>query len=178
MRGSESPLIDVGALLEKVEAAAPIDAVEAALAENAAPGQFVTGQLMRVDLHAGTAAIVTAGHPFPLRLRHGRVAEIDLRIEAPFGVLPGKSFDIQPLSLEPGDRIVLLTDGKQERNAVDLDVATALGAAVLDATGGNLSDDATMVRLDWYGGPPRGRNTEQGADPDRASAALLPVRAG
>jgi hypothetical protein len=32
MRGSESPLIDVGALLEKVEAAAPIDAVEAVAA--------------------------------------------------------------------------------------------------------------------------------------------------
>jgi hypothetical protein len=165
MRGSESPLIDVGALLEKVQAAAPIDTVEAAVAENAAPGQFVTGQLMRVDL----------------------------RIAAPFGGLPGKSFDVQPLSLEPGDRIVVLTDGKQERNAVYLDVATALadtadlhprevvhalGAAVLDATGGNLSDQATMVCLDWYGGPPRGRNTDQGADPDRASAAVLPVRAG
>ena len=30
-----------------------------------------------------------------------------------------------------------------------------------------------MVCLDWYGGPPRGRDTEQGADPDRASAAGL-----
>ena len=110
-----------------------------------------------------------------------------------FRNLPGKPFDVQPFSLEPGDRIVLLTDGMQERNAVDLDVATALadtadlhprevvhalGAAVLDATGGDLSDDATMVRLDWYDGPPRGRNTEQGADPDRASAALVPVHAG
>jgi hypothetical protein len=27
-----------------------------------------------------------------------------------------------------------------------------------------------MICLDWYGGPPRGRITEQGADPDRASA--------
>jgi serine phosphatase RsbU (regulator of sigma subunit) len=163
------------------------------LAENAAPGQFVTGQLMRVDLRTGTAAIVNAGHPFPLRLRKGRVEEIGLRIEAPFGVLPGKAFDVQPFSLEPGDRIVLLTDGMQERNAVNLDVAAALadtadlhprevvhelGAAVLKATGGNLRDDATMVCLDWYGGPPRGRNTEQGADPDRASAPVLPARAG
>jgi serine phosphatase RsbU (regulator of sigma subunit) len=158
-----------------------------ALAENAPPGQFVTGQLMRVDLLTGTAAIINAGHPFPLRLRDGRVEEVDLRIEAPFGVFPGKSFDLQPFPLEPGDRIVLLTDGMQERNAVNLDVAAALadtadmhprevvhalGAAVLDATEGDLRDDATMVCLDWYGGPPRGRNSEQGADPDRASAAL------
>jgi serine phosphatase RsbU (regulator of sigma subunit) len=157
------------------------------LAENAAPGQFVTGQLMRVDLMTGTAGIVNAGHPLPLRLRDGKVEEINLRVEPPFGVLPGKSFDVQQFPLLPGDRIILLTDGMQERNAVNLDVAAALadtadqhprevvhalGAAVLDATGGDLRDDATMVCLDWYGGPPRGRKSEQGADPDRASGPV------
>jgi serine phosphatase RsbU (regulator of sigma subunit) len=155
------------------------------LAENAAHGQFVTGQLMRVDLRTGTAGIVNAGHTLPLRLRAGTVEEVDLRIEAPFGVLPGKSFQVQPFPLEPGDRIVFLTDGMQERNAASFDVGAALaesvdlhprevvhelGAAVLHATGGDLRDDATMVCLDWYGGPPRGRNSAQGADPDRASA--------
>ena len=155
------------------------------LAENAASGQFVTGQLLRVDLQTGTAGIVNAGHPFPLRLRDGKVEELELRIEPPFGVVPGKSFDVQTLPLEPGDRIVLLTDGMQERNAVDLDVAAALaasadlhprevvhelGAAILKETGGDLRDDATMVCLDWYGGPPRRRNSEQGADPGRASS--------
>jgi serine phosphatase RsbU (regulator of sigma subunit) len=161
------------------------------LAENATSGQFVTGQLMRVDLHTGTASIVNAGHPFPLRLRNGKVEEIQLGIEPPFGVVPGKAFDVQEFPLEPGDRIVLLTDGMQERNAVNLDVADALaksadlhprevvhelGAAILHATGGDLRDDATMVCLDWYGGPPRGRNSQQGADPDRASAAAPPAR--
>jgi serine phosphatase RsbU (regulator of sigma subunit) len=139
-----------------------------------------------VDLERGSASIVNAGHPFPLRLRDGRVEEVVLRIEAPFGVLPGKAFDVQRLPLEPGDRIVLLTDGMQERNAVNLDVAAALadtasehprevvralGAAVLDATGGDLRDDATVVCLDWFGGPPRERATELGADPSRVSAA-------
>jgi serine phosphatase RsbU (regulator of sigma subunit) len=155
-----------------------------ALAENAASGQFVTGQLLRVDLHTGLAAIINAGHPFPLRLRDGRVEEIELRIEPPFGVVPGKTFDVQTFPLEPGDRIVLLTDGMQERDAVDLDVAAALadtaklhprevvhalGAAVLKETGGDLRDDATMVCLDWYGGPPRRRTSASGADPDLAS---------
>jgi len=155
-----------------------------ALAENAPPGQFVTGQLMRIDLHAGTAAIVNAGHPLPLRLRNGTVEEVDLRIEPPFGVVPGKAFDVQEFSLEPGDRIVLLTDGMQERNAVNLDVARALaesahlhprevvqelGSAILRATNDDLQDDATMVCLDWYGGSPRDRDSEQGADPARVS---------
>jgi hypothetical protein len=50
------------------------------------------------------------------------------------------------------------------------EVVHELGAAVLGATGGDLRDDATMVCLDWYGGPPRGRTTEFGAVPGLASA--------
>ena len=83
--------------------------------------------------------------------------------------------------------MLFLTDGMLERNAAALDVAAALansadlhprevvhelGSAVLRATDGDLRDDATMVCLDWYGGPPRGRNSEQGADPDRASSPV------
>jgi serine phosphatase RsbU (regulator of sigma subunit) len=96
------------------------------LSENAPPGRFVTGQLLRIDLHTGTAVIVNAGHTLPLRLRDGVVEEIGLRVEVPFGVLPGKTFEVQPFPLRPGDRIVLLTDGMQERNAASLDVAAAL----------------------------------------------------
>ena len=91
---------------------------------------------------------------------------------------------MQHFPLEPGDRIVFLTDGMQERNAVALDVAAALaesadlhprevvhglGAAVLHETDGDLRDDATMVCLDWYGGPQRGRTTRHGADPSLVS---------
>ena len=162
-----------------------------ALAQNAAAGQFVTGQVLHVDLRTGAASIVNAGHTLPLRLRNGRVEEVPLRVEPPFGVLPGKDFVVQSFPLEPGDRVIFLTDGMQERNAASFDVAAALtdsvdlhprevvhelGAAVLRATGGDLRDDATMVCLDWYGGPPRGRATEFGADPDRASAPASGAR--
>lgn len=157
-----------------------------ALAENAPSGRFVTGQLVRVDLLTQRAEIVNAGHELPVRLRDGRVEEVDLRVEPPFGVVPGKSFQLQRLPLEPGDRIILLTDGMQERNAASLDVAAALaatadlhprevvhelGAAVLKATGGDLRDDATLVCLDWYGGHPRGTNSVNGSDADQASPA-------
>ncbi|WP_097182151.1 PP2C family protein-serine/threonine phosphatase [Blastococcus haudaquaticus] len=157
------------------------------LLENAEAGQFVTGQLLQVDLRAGTAAIINAGHTWPLRLRDGRVEEIELVVEPPFGVIPGRSFQVQTFPLEPGDRLIFLTDGMLERNAAALDVAAALadsselhprevvhelGSAVLRATGGDLKDDATMVCLDWYGGPRRDRVTEFGADTDRASAPV------
>jgi serine phosphatase RsbU (regulator of sigma subunit) len=162
-----------------------------ALTDNASAGQFVTGQLLRVDLATGSAAVVNAGHPLPLRLREGRVHEIGLGIEPPFGVVPGQSFRLQRFPLAPGDRIVLLTDGMQERNAAVLDVAAALrdtadlhprevvqelGAAVLRATGGDLRDDATMVCLDWYGGRPRRRDSAHGADAGLASPARAPRR--
>ena len=158
-----------------------------ALLENAAAGQFVTGQLLQVDLRTGTALIVNAGHTWPLRLRGGRVEEVELIIEPPFGVVPGRSFQLQAFPLEPGDRLIFLTDGMLERNATTLDVAAALadsadlhprevvhelGSAVLNATDGDLKDDATMVCLDWYGGPRRDRVTEFGADTARASAPV------
>ncbi|WP_448642873.1 PP2C family protein-serine/threonine phosphatase [Geodermatophilus sp. URMC 63] len=157
-----------------------------ALTGNAAAGQFVTGQLVRVDLAAGTAAVVNAGHPLPLLVRGGRVREIALDVEPPFGVVPGRSFQVQRFPLQPGDRVVFLTDGMQERNAAVLDVARALrdstdlhprevvqalGAAVLRATGGDLRDDATLMCLDWYGGPPRRRDGVHGADAGIASPA-------
>jgi hypothetical protein len=43
------------------------------LSAHARDGGFVTGQVVRVDLRNGTAMIVNAGHPPPLRLRSGRV---------------------------------------------------------------------------------------------------------
>ncbi len=134
---------------------------------------------------------MNAGHPLPLRLREGRVQEIGLDIEPPSGVVPGRAFQVQRFRLEPGDRIVFLTDGMQERDAAVLDVAAALrdttdlhprevvqelGAAVLRATGGNLRDDATIVCLDWYGSPRR-NDSVHGADAGLASVARpLPHR--
>ena len=61
-----------------------------------------------------------------------------------------------------------MASARLERTTVEL--TDGASRAVLRATGGELRDDATMVCLDWYGGPPRARDTEQGADPRRASS--------
>ena len=155
-----------------------------ALAAHTRTGEFVTGQLLRVDLRSGNATIVNAGHPLPLRLRNGRVEEVHLDIDLPFGLQPSRSFRSQPFSLEPGDRFVFVTDGMLERNAAQFDVAATLGqtrdlhprevvhelgAAVLRATNGDLRDDATVVVLDWYGGPLRRRESTRGASQEHAS---------
>jgi serine phosphatase RsbU (regulator of sigma subunit) len=139
-----------------------------ALSAHARCGQFVTGQLARLDVHSGTLTLVNAGHPFPFRVRDGRVTEIELEIEMPFGLYPGRDLRLQSIQLEPGDRVVLVTDGMLERNAEDLDLPALLhqeagtrarelvyelAEAVLHATGGDLTDDATVLCLDWRGDP-------------------------
>lgn len=155
------------------------------LAEHTSAGRFVTGQVMRLDLDSGAAAIVNAGHPLPFRIRDARIEDVELAVDLPFGIRPGREFRLQQLPLEPGDRIVFLTDGMLERNAARLDVTTALvdtahmhprevvqalGEAVLHATRGNLRDDATVLCVDWYGGPQRHRQTSGGASQKLASS--------
>src|SRR3954451_17789183 len=81
-------------------------------------GQFVTGQVARIDLRAQTATVVNAGHPLPLRLRDGRVQPVPLNAAPPFGVLPGCKYRVQPLPLAAGDRLIFITDGMLERNTL------------------------------------------------------------
>ncbi len=143
-----------------------------ALAAHSGPGDFVTGQLVRVSRHTSRMSIVNAGHPFPYRVHEGVVDRIDLAIDMPFGLHPGRAFTFQEIELRPGDRIALVTDGVLERNAATLEIAALLadtadrhprevvytiGDEVLRATGGDLRDDATIVCIDWHGGPVRGR---------------------
>jgi serine phosphatase RsbU (regulator of sigma subunit) len=153
-----------------------------ALAAHAHTGQFVTGQIARLDLHTGRMTIVNAGHPLPYRVRDGAVSEIALEIDMPFGLYPGRDLRVQQVQLEPGDRVVLLTDGMLERNAEDLDLAMMLrreatahprelvyelAETVLHATGGELEDDATVLCLDWRGAPDRLPDRPDCPHPDR-----------
>jgi serine phosphatase RsbU (regulator of sigma subunit) len=151
----------------------------AALAGYARDDQFVTGQLVRVDLPTGTARIVNAGHPAPIRVRDGRAERVALESDLPFAASSSASYQVQELSLQAGDRLVFLTDGMLERNASDVDALAILTASrhlhpreavqhltrhVVDACGGTLRDDATILCLDWHGGPPRLRTASEGAD--------------
>ena len=151
----------------------------AALRDFARRGGFVTGQIARIDLRSKSATVINAGHPSPLRLRGGRVESLALEPDPPFGIVPDHEYRVQPLPLQPGDRLMFLTDGMLERNVASVDLGAHLvqGAdlhpreavqhlvqAILEAAGGELKDDAAAMCLDWHGGPPRERTTNSGAD--------------
>ena len=152
---------------------------DTALAEHAGGSQFATGQLGCIDLTTGTAKVVNAGHPLPLRVRGGTVEEVPFAPNPPFGALPGSTFEVQSMSLAPGDRVVFVTDGILEREAGNADLSAVLLASrdqhpreavqhlirsTVEASGGTLRDDATVLCLDWHGGPPRDRDADAGAD--------------
>ena len=154
----------------------------AALLAGSRADQFVTGLIVRIRLADGRLEVVNAGHPPPFRLRNGRAVLVDVDANAPLGI-DDAPYVTHVIQLEPGDRLVLVTDGFLERNAAAVDIPATLEATgerhpreivrelaanVLHATEGKLRDDATVLCLDWYG--PRGRrDATAGASRARAT---------
>lgn len=171
-------------LLEQVSTA------NRALAEHAAAGgleDFVTGLIARVDLPTGSMEMVNAGHVAPYLARGSDVSTMSLPVDLPLGLFADTAFRRSRFTLQPGDRIVLVTDGMLERGAAEVDLPRAIKETrslhpreavrawadrALEATGHALSDDATLLCLDWHGRHGQDRDSAHGADARRASETL------
>ena len=98
-----------------------------ALSRYARDGAFVTGQLVRVDLHSGHGA---ASSTRDIPRRYGSATAMPsrshLHADPPFAAPTADGYVVQELALEAGDRLVFLTDGMLERNATDVDVLSVL----------------------------------------------------
>lgn len=150
-----------GSLLEQA------DAANLAVLDNAPGGfTFVTGMLGRLDLRTGILDVVNAGHPAPLLVRDAISRPVQLPANRPFGVLRHRPYEQTQITLQPGDRLVMVADGMLERGAAALDLATlvqdlgglhprevvrVLADLVLDVVGPTLPDDACLLILDWHG---------------------------
>jgi len=137
---------------------------------------FVTGLMAELDVATGLLSWVSAGHPPPLLLRNGRhVKTLELEPRLPFGLaVPDgpTSVAVGTEHLEPGDRVLLYTDGVVEgRSATgeqfgaerltDLLVRNLAAGmpnsetmrravvALLEHQSDQLADDATLLLAQW-----------------------------
>lgn len=148
---------------------------------------FSTGMLGRLDLRTGTLALVNAGHVAPYLCRAGATRAVPLPVDVPLGMFASAVYRSTHLALEPGDRLVLVTDGMLERDAATLDLIAEITRTrdlharettrqltdlVLQVSGRALADDATLLVLDWHGSHGRDRDTTSG------SQKLHPAQAG
>ena len=76
--------------------------------------QYFTCVYALAELDTGKVAMVQAGHPHPLILRAGGGIESVGEGGLPIGLVPGAEYARIEIQLQPGDRLLLLSDGVNE----------------------------------------------------------------
>ncbi|WP_436848209.1 PP2C family protein-serine/threonine phosphatase [Streptomyces collinus] len=164
---------------------AKAEAVESALIEQYGQRRYATGILATLDTRNGVLSWVNRGHQPPIIIRGNRwSSHLKCPPAHPMGTNLGLPSIVCREQLQPGDRIVLYTDGITEaRGPGDEEFGVArftdllirhhadglpvpetlrrLIQAVLDYHHGHLQDDATVLMGEWLG--PAVENVEPAA---------------
>jgi serine phosphatase RsbU (regulator of sigma subunit) len=157
--------------------------VDAVIADYAGGDAFVTATFVQLDITTGRVQWVSAGHPPPLHVRRTCLPPVDARPAPPLGLGSWRepdAFDVVEMSLEPGDGLLLYTDGVLDARDADghefgearlrhlLERESASGEepaellrrvihSVLNHHPGRLRDDASTLYLRWDAAAPHRR---------------------
>jgi hypothetical protein len=147
-------------------------AADTAIADQFTSGSFATAVLAELNMDTGMLRYANAGHPAPLLLRSGHVVhELSKGRRLPLG-LGGPPDEIAEHRMEPGDRLLLYTDGiteardpagelfgirrladHAERHAAAglpaSETLRRLAQAVAGHQDGPARDDATLLLAEW-----------------------------
>ncbi|MCU1672464.1 MAG: Serine phosphatase RsbU, regulator of sigma subunit [Frankiales bacterium] len=153
-----------------------LEAIDEALFSGLGGEIFSTAVLVDLDTRNGLLQWVNAGHPPPLLLRGGRlIRALESEPQPPLGLgnlLDGAGVDVGREQLEPGDLVLLYTDGVVEARSpegeffgverlADLVIRHLAGGLspaetlrrvvreLLAHHGDQLTDDATLLVLEW-----------------------------
>lgn len=129
---------------------------------------YIAVVALKVDLASGAGLLANAGMPYPYVLRAGEVTRLCVP-GVPLGLMEDASFDEVPFRIEPGDTLLLTSDGTTDavdpdgriydphrfidslRKCGSADVAgllTGLLRGIVDFAGtAELADDVTMLAL-------------------------------
>jgi sigma-B regulation protein RsbU (phosphoserine phosphatase) len=90
-----------------------VNQINCELCETGQRGTFVTLLYLVLDPARATVELVNAGHLPPLLWRptNGQLSPLSARGGPPLGILPGLSYRSYRFGLQPGDCLLLLTDG-------------------------------------------------------------------
>ncbi|MBK3635255.1 PP2C family protein-serine/threonine phosphatase [Streptomyces asoensis] len=169
----------INALRNARRAGVPL-ADQAALADQAVYGHYqgrcyLSVLMFDFDLTTGRAVVVDAGSPQLLRLREGAVERVTFEAQLPLGMFEETDYIAQDFEVEPGDRLVFVSDGvyaaaspggesygdaalaRAIQSTRLLPAAEVPRAVLRELTGhrGRVEprDDALVVCLDWRGRP-------------------------
>ena len=120
--------------------------------------QYLTLLYADVDLQTGDTALVQAGHPHPAVQRANGTVEFIGTGGLPVGLIPGARYDRVTLSLAPGDRLLLMSDGMTEcmdAQGAQLGEAGIAELAIANAGVGGMAFLNSIVRgLHGFAGTP------------------------